>query len=69
MHRYLLNATTELKVDHINHNRLDNRLENLRLVDDSLNSHNVTKRKGTTSIYIGVYKIGNKYAAVIKKTI
>jgi hypothetical protein len=67
MHRYLLNAPTEIKVDHINHNRIDNRIDNLRLVNDSLNSHNITKRTGTSSQYIGVYKKGVKFGAEIKK--
>lgn len=67
MHRYLFNFPINTIVDHINHIRFDNRLDNLRLVDDSLNSHNVTKRLGTTSKYIGVYKTGNKFGAEIKK--
>jgi len=68
MHRYLLNtALSEIKIDHINRNKVDNRINNLRLVDDSLNSHNVTKRTGTSSQYIGVYKVKNKFKAEIKK--
>jgi hypothetical protein len=67
MHRYLLNAPIDIMVDHINHNRLDNRIYNLRLVSDTINSHNITKRTGTSSKYIGVYKRGNKFIAEIKK--
>ena len=67
MHRYLLNASSEVMVDHINHNKLDNRIENLRLVSDVINSHNVSKRTGTTSKYIGVYKVKDKFKTEIKK--
>lgn len=67
MHRYLLNAPFGIKVDHINNNRIDNRVHNLRFVDDSTNSHNSIKRSGTTSKYIGVHKNGNKFYAEIKK--
>ncbi len=40
LHRYILNAPVGADVDHINMNKLDNRLENLRLCDDRQNAHN-----------------------------
>jgi hypothetical protein len=70
MHRYITNANTNDEiVDHINHNKLDCKLDNLRKSNSSLNSHNVSKRKNTTSKYTGVYfdKRRNKYQAEIRK--
>jgi len=40
--------------DHINHNGLDNRKENLRFATLSQNAANCQKKKGTTSQYLGV---------------
>lgn len=59
MHRIVLNAPEELQVDHINHNRLDNRKNNLRLVTNQQNSFNNTSE--------GVYykKDTNKWCACI----
>jgi len=58
MHRMLLNAPKGVEVDHINHNGLDNRRANLRLVTRSQNVSNSRhlKRNGkvTTSQYRGV---------------
>lgn len=42
-------------IDHINHNRLDNRKCNLRIVTHSGNSQNKSKH-GKSSKYLGVYK-------------
>jgi len=41
--------------DHINHNSLDNRIENLRIATNSQNQHNQLPRKGCSSKYKGVY--------------
>jgi hypothetical protein len=55
LHRVIMNAPDGLDVDHINHNKLDNRKENLRVVSRSQNCMN---RKGpdrdNTSGYRGV---------------
>lgn len=55
MHRFLISAPEGMCVDHINRDRLDNRLCNLRLCERRKNSYNATKRKNTTSRYKGVY--------------
>ena len=41
-------------VDHINRDRKDNSIENLRWCNHSTNSQNKTKKKNTSSQYIGV---------------
>lgn len=63
MHRLIMSRILgrELKrgeyVDHINHNGLDNRRENLRIVTHSQNHMNQKKQDGSyTSIYKGVFK-------------
>lgn len=69
MHRLILNNNCDKKVDHDNHNRVDNRVENLRYVTDGENAHNCIKRSNTTSIYHGVYRRSeneNKYRAKIR---
>ena len=46
-----------LEIDHINRNRSDNRIENLRAVTRSVNLHNQEGK--------GYYKNGNKFRATI----
>lgn len=55
MHREILKPNDNQEVDHINHNRLDNRRENLRLCDRSENLANNSIRKDNTSGVRGVY--------------
>lgn len=43
LHRFILNYHGENKIDHINHNGLDNRKENLRCIE---NKNNITNRQG-----------------------
>lgn len=60
LHRLIMDAPKGLEVDHINHNPLDNRKENLRVCTKSQN--NINK----TNIYSGVTKFRNKWRARIK---
>lgn len=68
-HRELLELKDKkLQVDHVNHNGLDNRLDNLRVVTNQQNSFNTTKTLAKkTSIYKGVsfFKPKGKFRARI----
>ena len=58
MHRYIMNAPKGLMVDHINHNGLDNRKENLRLATRAENTRYSKKSKNKfSSNYKGVHYI------------
>jgi hypothetical protein len=67
MHRLIIDAQNGEEVDHINHNGLDNRRNNLRIATKSENAINNRKRKKTTSKYKGVSwdKKQNKWHAYI----
>ena len=67
MHRLILNFPEDKDIDHINHNTLDNRKSNLRIVTSSQNSMNQRIRKDNTSGYKGVtgYKKNVKWGADI----
>ena len=69
MHNEILKTPEGKCCDHINRNKLDNRLENLRPVDKKQNSSNRAGISGTRSIYKGVswHKKANKWIAKIKK--
>lgn len=68
-HRYLTNAPVSLIVDHINHDTLDNRRDNLRIVTHAGNQQNQIKaqRNNKTSGVLGVTwnKINKKWRARI----
>lgn len=55
-HRYLLNVHNDesIIVDHIDRNRLDNRNDNLRLVNRQFNNINSGKRFDNTSGIVGI---------------
>lgn len=54
MHRLIMDAQDGFDVDHINHNTLDNRKENLRICTRSQNNMNQHIRSDNTSGVIGV---------------
>lgn len=53
MHREIMEPKEGQQVDHINHNGLDNRRQNLRLCSNCQNSRNTRSRPGT-SVFKGV---------------
>lgn len=53
-------------IDHINGDRFDNRISNLRDVDRVTNNKNAKRRKDNKSGYSGVYKHKNRYLAHIR---
>lgn len=65
MHRLVTRCPKGMVVDHINHNALDNRKDNLRICTTQQNSMNTSSRKNSTSKYKGVCldKATNKWKA------
>ena len=59
---HTLDGTSKIVVDHINNNKSDNRLENLRLVTTREN----LSRRGGASKYVGVSKFRNKWMSTIR---
>jgi len=61
LHRLIINAQKGEYVDHINHNTLDNTINNLRICTNAQNLQNHAKLSSVnTSGYIGVYWIKDK---------
>lgn len=65
LHRYLLNPSKELTVDHINRNPLDNRRCNLRICTQFENNQNQSSNK-SGKVGVSFNKKQNKYVAYIK---
>jgi hypothetical protein len=61
MHRVIMNVPNDKFIDHINHDTLDNRKENLRTCTNAQNQRNQVQQKNTTSKYKGVYLLKSKY--------
>jgi len=55
MHRHIMNPDSDLQIDHINHDTLDNRKCNLRIVTVSENAMNRKKRDDLSSKFKGVH--------------
>lgn len=66
MHRMIMKAESGLDVDHINHNKLDNRRSNLRLCTRSQNNANRITTSSTGYKGVTWIKKKNRFAAQIK---
>ena len=68
MHREIMGNPTGKQIDHINHNSLDNRKVNLRIVTGSQNQMNRKIQKNNTSGYPGIsfHKPTNSWNPTIK---
>jgi hypothetical protein len=66
MHRVIMGITdSDIKIDHIDGNGLNNQDENLRVCTHAQNLRNRKKPSNNTSGWKGVCLIGNKYQAQI----
>lgn len=68
MHRYICMAPEGYEVDHINGNKLDNRIKNLRIVKPAQNHFNRAKQSNNKTGFKGVCwdKSRSKYIASIQ---
>ena len=68
MHTFLMGYPKGMVVDHINHNKLDNRHSNLRICTHQQNQHNQKKCVRGSSTYKGIYwdKRKDKWAVQIQ---
>jgi len=69
LHELVLGCKTTrgLQADHVNHDTLDNRKNNLRLCSEAENQYNKIGKKNTTSVFKGVFwfKLKRKWCATI----
>lgn len=67
LHRLVMDCPEDMVVDHINHNKLDNRKSNLRICTHQQNDINKSKTSKNTSGIVGVgwVKSRNKWRAYI----
>ena len=66
MHREIMQPPEGMEVDHINHDKLDNRRENLRICTHAENQHNSRMQRNNTSGFRGVCHFRNRWTARIK---
>lgn len=69
MHRLVMNCPNNMQIDHIYHNKFDNRKEFLRVATNSQNQMNINIQSNNTSGIIGVYwdKKCEKWSALVIK--
>jgi len=72
MHRMIMEFPESFIIDHVNHNKLDNRICNLRLCTRGQNIMNSRKRKNCLSKYKGVTldkrkRLKKWYAQIVKE--
>lgn len=60
LHRFITDCPEGLVVDHINHNKLDNRISNLRVCTQKQNMENITCKLGSSNIR-GITKTSKGY--------
>jgi hypothetical protein len=65
MHRLIMSAPQNMKVDHQDGDGLNNTRSNLRLCTNTQNLHNKRKQQNTSSRYKGVYLFRNRWTARI----
>ena len=65
LHRFLMGDPSGMCIDHINHNTLDNRKANLRIVTQRQNCYNSRMVRENKSGYKGVTRSGKKWTAII----
>ena len=74
MHRLIMDAPNELQVDHIYHNRNDNRKSMLRIANSTQNTINRSMQSNNTSGYVGIswnkqYRKWHAYISIYNKRI
>ena len=67
LHRFIMNPKDDEIIDHINHNKLNNKRCNLRICSQQQNLMNASKRKNCSSKFKGVFwnKYDNRWRASI----
>lgn len=66
LHRFIMNCPKGYMVDHINHDKTDNRKSNLRIVTPAQNNYNHSLQRNNTTGVTGVYQINGKWTAKIQ---
>lgn len=62
LHRYIMNCKTFLVVDHLNHDKTDNRQENLKVTTVQQNLRNQTIKSNSSTGYRNIYKRNKKFS-------